>query len=582
MALVPVVRGLRHASWWLAVLVVLGCGRGDDAASPSPSPAPLDEARATTFATATSPRLPSPSPPSPSGRPALPLSRTSDPAPTPPPDGSRFRREAAVDVLITGGVVYDGSDGPALRADLVIDDGVVVHVGAVDPEQRADRRIDAAGRAVTPGFIDLHSHGAADAPPDNFLRMGVTTICIGQDGRSPTNEATRTWIRRTSRERLALNVAPFVGHGTVRNLTGVGASTDPSAARVERMVREIERDLDAGAWGLTTGLEYTPGRLASLDELVAIARPVAAHDGVIMSHLRSEDDDAVEAAADELIAQGERGGARVHVAHIKVVYGKGAARAEAFLAQLQDARDRGVKVTADLYPYNASYTTISIVFPDFAKPPHDYNKVKRTRREELATFLRTKVQRRGGPEATLFGSDPFRGKTLAQVATAKDKPFEDVLIDDVGPGGASAAYFVMDDALQARLARDKWVMFGTDGGPYSSHPRGYGAFAKVIQDYVVKRKLLSLGAAVHKMTGLAATTVGLDGIRRGRLAPGWAADVLIFDPAAVEARATYLRPRVYARGMDYVLINGRIVIDDGKSKKLRAGRLLLKSARAKE
>jgi len=506
-----------------------------------------------------------------------PTSPTTDPPPT-TPSGPAFAREKAVDLIIEGGTVYDGTGEAPRRADVVIDGDTIVHVGEVSDKQKANRRIEAEGLAVTPGFIDLHSHGAADASLRNFLSMGVTTICLGQDGKGPENDRVRTWAPRMRKKRLAVNVAPFVGHGTVRNLAGAGVTKTPTEKHLSRMVREVERDLAAGAWGLTTGLEYTPGRFATLEELVAVAKPVAAHDGVIMSHMRSEDDDAIDAALDELITQGKRSGARVHVSHLKVVYGKGEARAEALLKHLREARERGVKVTADMYPYNASYTTISIVFPDFAKPPNQYARVKREQRDQLATFLRNKVKQRGGPEATLFGSDPFRGQTLAEVATKKGKPFEDVLIDDIGPGGASAAYFVMDDALQTRLLRDPMVMISTDGGPYSSHPRGYGAFAKVIQEYVVKRKVLSLGAAVHKMTGQSAATVGLDAVKRGQLEEGWAADVLVFDPTAVEARSNYERPRIYARGMSFVVVNGRVVVDDGKTKKRKAGRLLLKPA----
>ncbi len=527
------------------------------AATTAPAPAPST----TTSATA-----------APAGPP---LGPTADP-PATKPTSPAFARDERVDLIIEGGTVYDGTGGAPLEADVVIDGERILHVGRVSAEQKADRRIDAKGLVVTPGFIDLHSHGAADAGLKNFLSMGVTTICLGQDGKSPENDRVRTWSRRLRKKRLAVNVVPFVGHGTVRNLAGAGVTKSPTEKHLEKMAQEVERDLAAGAWGLTTGLEYTPGRLAPLEELVAVAKPVAAHDGVIMSHMRSEDDDAIDAALDELITQGERSGARVHVSHLKVVYGKGEARAEALLEHLRKARERGVKVSADLYPYNASYTTISIVFPDFAKPPNKYKRVKKEKRDELATFLRDKVKQRGGPEATLFGTNPFQGLTLAEVAKKKGKPFEDVLIDDIGPGGASAAYFVMDDALQTRLLRDPMVMVSTDGGPYSSHPRGYGAFAKVIQEYVVKRKVLSLSAAIHKMTGLSAATVGLDAVKRGQLTEGWAADVLVFNPAEVEARSTYERPRVFAHGMTYVLINGRVVVDDGKSKKRKAGRLLLK------
>jgi len=402
----------------------------------------------------------------------------------------------------------------------------------------------------------------------------VTTLCLGQDGRSPSNDRVRYWAGRVGKKKLALNVLAFVGHGTVRALAKVGMRREPSEKQIARMARIVAKEMDAGAFGLSTGLEYRPGIFASAQELAAIAKPVGERDGVIMSHLRSEDDDKIESAIDELVAQGRAGGARVHVAHIKVVYGQGAERAERLLNHLDAARQQGVAITADIYPYNASYTTIGIVFPDFAKPPHSYKRVKRERRAELEEFLRTKVTRRGGPEATLFGTPPFRGETLAQVAAKKNKSFTDVLIDDVGPGGASAAYFVMDDALQARLLAAPQVMIGSDGGAISRHPRGHGTFAKVLRLYVRERQLLSLEAAIRKMTVLPAETLGLVAQKRGRLLTGWAADVVVFAPQTVAARATYAAPSRRAEGFDWVFVNGVPVRKNGEFTKARPGLVL--------
>jgi N-acyl-D-aspartate/D-glutamate deacylase len=473
-------------------------------------------------------------------------------------------------------MVVDGTGRPAVRADVLVQDDTIVHVGAIDPAVRVRKTVDAEGKIVAPGFIDPHSHGDPLAENNSFLAQGVTTICVGQDGRSPSDDRIRYWAKRVGRRRLRLNVAPFVGHGTVRGLAGVGASKDPTDKQLQKMARLVAREMDAGGWGLSTGLEYAPGIFAPLEELVHIAKPVAERNGVVMSHLRSEDDDKIDAALDELIAQGSGSGARVHVAHLKVVYGRGADRAERLLDRMKTARQGGVHLTADIYPYNASYTTIGIVFPAFAKPPNSYRKVVRTRRDELAEYLRKRIARRGGPEATLFGSNPWRGKTLAQVADELGRPFEDILIDEIGPGGASAAYFVMDDELQSRLLVDPHVMIGSDGRSTSRHPRGYGTFARVIREYVVKRKALSIEEAVRKMTGLTAQTVGLDRLKRGLVRAGYAADLVVFDPAAVIDRATYEDPNRLARGFDWVLVNGVAVRREGKSTGARAGRVLLR------
>jgi len=490
--------------------------------------------------------------------------------------GPPFVSEERFDLLIRGGVVVDGTGGPRMRADVLVRGERIVHVGQVDRAVKAERVIDARGRIVSPGFIDTHAHGDPARPNRNFLAQGVTTICLGMDGRSPSQDRIRYWRGRVGKQRLAVNVVPFVGHGTVRNLAKVGIRKDPTPKQIERMARLVEKEMDAGAFGLSMGLEYQPGSFATLEELVAIARPVAERGGVVMSHMRSEDDDRIDAAIDELLAQGKASGARVHVSHIKVVYGRGAERAEQILARLDKARDEGLGVSANLYPYNASYTGIGIVFPDFAKPPHRYSRVKRERRAELAAYLRERVALRGGPEATLFGTPPWAGKTLAEWASELGKPFEDVLIDDIGPGGVSAAYFVMDDALQSRLLLDPHVMVCTDGSEISRHPRGYGAFARVIRKYVVERQALSLEEAVRKMSDLPARTVGLDRYGRGRLAEDYAADIAIFDPDRVRDRATYQEPNRRAEGFDWVFVNGRAVVAEGKLARARPGKLILR------
>ena len=479
------------------------------------------------------------------------------------------------DLLIRNGTVIDGTGAPGRKADLLIRGDRITRIGTLDPAKvSAKRVIDATGMVVTPGFINTHAHGNPLKTPDfeSSLAMGVTTICLGQDGESPDDLA--AWMREVEQARLGLNIATFVGHGTIRNLAGVGLQRAPSPQQIEVMQQLVREALEQGCLGLTTGLEYQPGSFANLEELIALAKPVARAGGLVMSHMRSEDDDTIEAALAELLAQGRGSGCPVHVSHIKVGYGHGAPRAERVLAQMQAARANGLRVTADMYPYLASYTGIGIVFPDWAKPPHDYAEVVNTRRAELADYLRRRVTKRNGPQATLFGTKPWTGKTLAQVAAELDKPFEDVLIDDIGLGGASAAYFVMDAALQERLLIDPHVMICSDGSPTSRHPRGHGAFARVIRKCVVERGLLSLDEAVRKMTGLAAATVGLDRLKRGRLAEGYAADLLVFDPQQVRDNATYEHPHQLASGFDWVIVNGQVAWDGSSISEQGAGEVI--------
>lgn len=461
------------------------------------------------------------------------------------------------DILIHGGIVIDGTGNPGMNADILVRGDSIAYIGKVDLDRiQVETVVDASERVVTPGFIDTHAHGNPISTPEfmNFTAMGVTTIVLGQDGSSPSDIS--EWMKQVEEARPALNIATMVGHGTVRNRSGVRLNPNPSPEELERMAELVEEDLLAGCFGLSTGLEYQPGSFSGMDELIAIARPVGKHNGIVQSHMRSEDDDLIHDAISELIAQGKGGGCAVQVTHLKVVYGHGKQRAEEILAQMDKARDEGIKVSADLYPYTASYTGIGIVFPDWAKPPNDYKKVVAERRTELADYLRKRITLRNGPEATLFGSKPWAGKTLKQVAAELNKPFEDVLIDDIGLGGGSAAYFVMDTELQDRLFLDPHVMVCTDGSPTMLHPRGYGSFAKVIRYYVREKKLLKLEEAVHKMSGLSAETMGLLEQKRGLLRAGFAADVLIFDPNAVQDRASYENPQQLAEGFDWVFVNG--------------------------
>ncbi|MGE0622060.1 MAG: amidohydrolase family protein [Pseudomonadales bacterium] len=457
------------------------------------------------------------------------------------------------------GLVLDGNGGDPVRADVVVEDGRIVGIGPAD-DIRADRIIDAAGRYVTPGFIDPHSHGDPLETPafENFLAMGVTTISLGQDGDSPDVPSLAAWLDEVAARGIGVNLAMFTGHGTLRTQSGIERDPTPDAVALRHMLDRLDANLDV-CFGMSSGLEYNPGLNASSDELKAIAEVVGARDRLIMSHVRNEDDDQLAASLAELMQQGAF--ARVHVAHLKSVYGKGEARAEEILQILADARSAGVRISADSYPYSASYTGIALLFPVWAKTAEQFELAKQTRRQELADYLRARVNARNGPQATLLGTAPFVGETLAELAARLEIPFEDVLIDVIGPQGGYAAYFVMDDALQTRLMIDPEISVSSDGSPTGFHPRGHGAFAKVIEEYVVARELLGLPEAVRKMTSLPADTIGIRD--RGRLAPGMAADIVIFDPARVRAPASYTDPLQLAQGFDVVIVNGKVAREEG-------------------
>jgi N-acyl-D-amino-acid deacylase len=466
------------------------------------------------------------------------------------------------DWLIEGGEVIDGTGAPARRADVLLRGDRIAHIGIVDADTlEILARFDATGRVVTPGFIDPHAHGSALETPGfpNFLAQGVTTIVLGQDGSSPTAAELPGHMRAVEQAGPSVNVAWLYGHNTLRSESGVGFGV-PGTEGLGRMSELVQAALDAGAFGLSLGLEYTPGNAADLEELIEIARPVAARGGVVMSHMRTEDTGDVMGAVEELLEQGRGSGARVHVSHLKVVLGNDPAEARSLLGALDQARAQGVEVTADVYPYLASFTGIAILFPDWARPPNDYGSVVRERRSELAEHLRNRVNSRNGPGATFFGTGPFAGRTLEEAATSRGEPFEDLLIE-LGPGGARAAYFVMNEEVMKTFLLDPHVAVATDGSPTMGHPRGYGAFARVLSHWAAEEGLFPLEEAVRKMTGLTASILGLDDpsridIPRGLLGEGWAADLTVFTPGAIRDRADFEEPHRLAEGMDAVWVSG--------------------------
>jgi N-acyl-D-aspartate/D-glutamate deacylase len=494
-------------------------------------------------------------------------------------------QDATYDLLILNGRIVDGSGMPAYNGSVLVSNGMVVYAGEADLSRySATTRIDAAGRVVSPGFIDAHAHGNAELNPvfRNFWSMGVTSIALGMDGSSAGIESLYDWMERVEEARPGVNIIPFTGHGTARTHAGLpmefDAATETDLARLTDIIEAQMRD---GAFGVSKGIEYIPGRFAGREELAVVARTVSGFDGLIMSHVRNEDDEAVASSVRELLTMGSDGGARVHVSHIKIVYANDKSDAEYVLAVMDSARAAGLDVTADVYPYTASYTGIGILYPEWALPPNDFDGVRRERRAELATYLRDRVNRRNGPEATLMGTRPWSGRTLGEIADSLGMPFEDVLIDFMPPGSASAAYFVMNMDVMRRFLMDPYVMVSSDGSPTMMHPRGYGSFARIIRQFVVEEGTVGLEEAVYKMSGQTAEVLRLNCSRgsdgdlrlapRGLLRAGFAADVLVFDPLRVRDTASFEDPHQFAFGFDYVVVNGVLVQAEGEPTGNRPG-----------
>ena len=474
------------------------------------------------------------------------------------------------DYIVTGATIFDGTGEDPYVADLVIKGDVILHIGNSEG-YKTENVLSGEDFVATPGFIDPHSHGNPLETPEfeNFLAQGITTICLGQDGSGPSNRNFSDWFSKVDELKLGVNITTLIGHGTIRRRSGVEDNKAPTSDQLERMIHLLDSGMIAGAYGMSTGLEYIPGYYAKEDELMALARTVGKRDGILMSHNRNEDEYAVNESVRELIRQGVE--CRVQVSHMKIVYGKGKERAEELLTIIDSARNVGIDVKADVYPWTASHTGIGIVFPDWAKTPNDYEEVKVSRRGELKAYLTERVNYRNGPEATLFGTKPWAGKTLKQVADSLGRDFADVLIDDIGPEGASAAYFVMNEELQERLLQHEFVMLCTDGSPTMRHPRGYASYTKMIEEYVVEKELFPLKEAIKKMTSMPAKTIGLDD--RGVLKPGMKADILFFRPTDLKSKANFQDPYQLSEGIEWIFLNGQLV-KEREEMKIGSGQLL--------
>jgi N-acyl-D-amino-acid deacylase len=484
------------------------------------------------------------------------------------------------DLWIRNGTVIDGSGQGRIRADVLVRGDTIAIVGSVAGQKITARRtLDASGKLVTPGFIDTHAHGDPLTQSfSNFLEQGITTVVLGQDGATvdlSDDDATSLvdWMKKLEQHGSEVNVATLSGHGTLRIRAGVGNAPQPTAAQLSTMQDLLRKDLAAGAYGLSFGLEYAPGRYSPVAEQKALGDLVGEQGGIVMSHMRSEDFDKIASAVDELLQIN----AHVHVSHIKIVAGKRMEEAQAVLDQLAHARAQGKTVTADVYPYLASGSNLVFLYPDWAKSRDEYEKAVRERRPELEAHIRKRVQERNGPEAILFTEGAHAGKTLAQIAKEAGKPYEKAAIDIIGYGGPAQAHFLMAPAVHAAFIQADYVNICTDGAPQSSHPRSYDSFVKVLEDFASgPSPKMSFERAIYKMTGLPAETLGLN---RGVLSAGRKADILVLTPDRLHVRSSWTQPQLAPTGIDYIVVNGAVAYSQGKVDTARHGAVLRRAVK---
>lgn len=521
------------------------------------------------------------------------------------------------DLIIRGGTVIDGTGKPGYPADVAVTGGHITAIGDLR-DRTAKKELDASGLAVAPGFIDAHAHSDTAFLRDSSyaakLYQGITTEVTGQCGDSPfpslperlqtegSELADGSWnslsfdsfVKRfeASDYSMAVNQAILVGHGTLR--AGVIGCEDRAVTpeELEQMKALLRRDLQDGAWGMSLGLEYSPGCFAGAEELRELGKVVKEFDGLVPCHMRNEGEH-IDEAIEELLSVGRASGVHVHVSHMKIDNFRVHGRAPEVWAHLEQARREGVNVTADLYPFTASCTSLTIRCPNWSKDGGGRAVLKflaGPRRQEVIEGIRVHYFNAERAETCLFNSDgglwpEIVGKTLRYVAEellhTTDYAEAAAIVLERTQARAGCIFFVMsEEDMLYFLSQD--VGIGSDGWAYSGdpakvpgkpHPRSYAAISEFLR-LARERGLCSTEEAVRRITSKAADMIGLTD--RGRLEVGKVADITVFDPATVGPRSTYLDPIQLSQGVRHVVIGGGIALEDGVQTALRAGKFLRK------
>jgi len=508
--------------------------------------------------------------------------------------GRAAAQAPAYDVLIAGGEVIDGTGGARFRADVAVRGERIVAVSRrALPRGSARRVIDARGKVVAPGFIDLHTHlePLPDMPgAESHVRQGVTTAVGGPDGGGPWPFG--AYLDRVGAAGLGMNVAYLAGHNTIRRQVLGTANRAPTAAELDRMRAMVAQAMGEGAFGLSTGLLYIPGNYADITEVIALARAAGDSGGIYTSHLRAEGLGLLEGVR-EAIDIGRDAGIPVVLTHHKAVGKAMWGKSVTTLAMIDSARSAGLDVMADQYPYTASSTGLGVLVPQWAQANGDTAFSRRLADPVLRDSIVKEIvflleNDRGGGDlkrvqfSTVRWKPDLEGRTLYDWVTERGLPATpvaaaDLIIEGMLAGGASMVFHVMDEGDVRRIMRHRWTAIASDGrlsqpGNGVPHPRAYGTFPRVLGRYVRELGVLTLEDAVRKMTGLPAARLGLTD--RGRIAEGRMADVTVFDPATVADRATFTEPHQYPAGIDYVIVNGQVTVDAGAMTAVRAGRVL--------
>lgn len=495
---------------------------------------------------------------------------------------------AKLDLLIVNGKLVDGSGKGARQADIGIRGDRIVFVGnARKADLTATRTIDASGLIVAPGFIDPHTHTLGDLTNEQtksnqaYLLQGVTTVVTGNDGGSVLNVG--DLLTRWEKQGIGTNAALLAGFGTIRSKVLGPTDAQPTAAQLEEMKQYVSRAMDEGAFGLSTGLYYAPQSYAKTEEVIELAKVAAAKGGVYDTHMRDEGSYSIGllGAIDETIRIGREAKIPVHISHIKALGPEVWGQSKPAIELMKQARREGVNVMACQYPYDASGSSLTAsLVPRWAEIGGQSQLLQRINdsesRPRLLAEMEQNLKRRGGADSLLIIDTRDRtlvGKRLSEIARQMNETPVEAALDIIkNSGGAGVASFNMSDKDIDRFMKDKFVLTCSDGS--TGHPRKYGTFPKKLRTYVYDSKLISLPFMVRNSSALTAEWFRIP--ERGLIREGYFADVIVFDPKTVSDRSTYEQPELPAVGMKYVIVNGKIAVEDGVYTGVLTGRALRK------
>lgn len=506
---------------------------------------------------------------------------------------SAFSQQPEYDILIRNGKIIDGTGNNWYYGSVAVKDGKIVKAGREILDSTASVTIDARGLIVAPGFIDVHTHIEDNEPKDptaaSFIYDGVTTVVTGNCGESNTDIGKYlSWLDSL---RLSVNVATLIGHNDVRKAVMGQANRDATPQEMLQMEAMVDKAMQDGAVGLSTGLIYIPGTYTKTPEIIALAKIVSKYGGLYATHMRDEGDSVVS-AINEAISIGREAGIPVEISHFKLSGQQNWGRSKETLQMVKTARENGIEVTIDQYPYTASSTSISTLLPDEILA--DGQDSIRTRlqneaiKKDVVAYMLKRLKKRklkhfSYAVVTSYKADSsYNGKSIEAINLMKGRKHKakyeaETVIDIMLNGGAGAVFHGMGEEDVQRIMQYPFGMFASDAsirvwGEGMPHPRGYGTNARVLAKYVREEKMISPEEAIRRMTSLPAQKFQLQG--RGLIKEGMYADIVIFDEHAVQDMATFEKPHAYSKGFKYVIVNGKITVGQEKHTGIRNGKAL--------